>query len=55
MKKIINLYNDNRGISSIEMVLLILVILGIIVLFRDYITDLITLIFTKIDTEISSF
>ena len=46
---------DNTGISSIEMVLLILVILGIIVLFRDYIGDLINTVFSKIDSKISSF
>ncbi|MBQ6814553.1 MAG: hypothetical protein IJP13_03340 [Lachnospiraceae bacterium] len=46
---------DNRGIGSIEMVLLILVILGIIVLFRDYIEALINTVFTKIDSQISSF
>ena len=47
--------HDNTGISSIEMVLLILVILGIIVLFRDYIEDLINTVFSKIDSQISSF
>ncbi len=47
--------DDNTGISSIEMVLLILVILGIIVLFRDYIEDLINTVFSKIDSQISSF
>lgn len=46
---------DNSGISSIEMVLLILVILGIIVLFRDYIKNLINTVFSKIDNQISSF
>lgn len=47
--------NDNRGIGSIEMVLLILVILGIIVLFRDYIEVLITTVFGKITKQINSF
>lgn len=47
--------SDNRGIGSIEMVLLILVILGIIILFRDYIVALINTVFTKIDNQISSF
>lgn len=50
-----SLCNDNRGIGSIEMVLLILVILGIIILFRDYIEALINTVFTKIDNQISSF
>ena len=49
------LKENNKGISSIEMVLLILVILGIILLFKDYIEDLIKTVFKKIDKKISSF
>lgn len=47
--------SDSRGMGTIEMVLLILVILGILVLFRNYIQTLIATIFTKIDNEIGSF
>lgn len=50
-----SLKSNNKGISSIEMVLLILVILGIIIIFRDYIEALINTVFTKIDNQISSF
>lgn len=46
---------DSRGIGTIEMVLLIVVILGILVLFRDYIQNLIANIFSKIDTQINNF
>ena len=35
--KFYSLLSDSRGMGTIEMVLLILVILGILVLFRDYI------------------
>ena len=54
-KSISNFYNDSRGIGTIEMVLLIVVILGILVLFRDYIQSLIANIFSKIDTQINNF
>lgn len=46
---------DQNGIGSIEMVLLILVLLGVIVLFRDYIQALIQAIFQKITKQINAF
>ena len=46
---------DSRGIGTIEMVLLILVILGVLILFRDYIQALIANIFSKIDNQINNF
>lgn len=54
-KAINKLANDSRGIGTIEMVLLIVVILGILVLFRDYIQSLIANIFSKIDNQINNF
>ena len=53
--KFYSLLSDSRGMGTIEMVLLILVILGILVLFRDYIQTLIGNIFTKIDNQIGNF
>ena len=53
--KIYKFISDSRGMGTIEMVLLILVILGILVLFRDYIEDLIATIFAKIDSQIGTF
>ena len=47
--------NDSRGIGTIEMVLLIVIILGILILFRDYIQALIANIFSKIDSQINNF
>lgn len=55
IKKIQDFISDSRGMGTIEMVLLILVILGILVLFRDYIQNLIATIFSKIDNEIGNF
>ena len=53
--KLLNFASDSRGIGTIEMVLLIVVILGILVLFRDYIQALIATIFSKIDNQINNF
>lgn len=55
LKKFSDLISDSRGMGTIEMVLLILVILGILVLFRDYIQTLIATIFSKIDNQIGNF
>lgn len=52
---LMKLTSDSRGIGTIEMVLLIVVILGILVLFRDYIQALISSIFSKIDNQINNF
>ena len=53
--KLMKLASDSRGIGTIEMVLLIVVILGILVLFRDYIQALISSIFSKIDNQVNNF
>ena len=55
ISKFHNFISDSRGMGTIEMVLLILVILGILVLFKDYIQTLIATIFSKIDTQIGNF
>ena len=55
IRKFQNFISDSRGMGTIEMVLLILVILGILVLFKDYIQTLIATIFSKIDTQIGNF
>lgn len=54
-QKLYKFISDSRGMGTIEMVLLILVILGILVLFRNYIQDLIATIFAKIDNQIGTF
>lgn len=54
-KKFKDFLNDSRGIGTIEMVLLIVVLLGVLVLFRNYIQTLIVNIFEKIDKQIGNF
>lgn len=49
------LSNDNRGMGTLELVLIIIVILGILVIFRDNIESLINTVFTKIQTQVNSF
>lgn len=67
MKKLINnfilkiksglsLISENQqGIGSIEMVLILLVLVGLIVVFRENIMSIIDSVFDKITTQIDSF
>lgn len=48
------LYN-NQGMGTIEIVLIIIVILGILVIFRDNIESLINTVFGKIHSQVNSF
>ena len=49
------LYGDNRGMGTIELVLIIIVILGILVIFRSNIESLINTVFGKIHSQVNSF
>ncbi len=49
------LYYNNKGMGTIEIVLIIIVILGILVIFRDNIETLINTVFAKIHTQVNSF
>ncbi len=50
-----NLACDNNGMGTIEIVLIIIVILGILVIFRDNIESLINSVFGKIHSQVNSF
>ena len=49
------LLSDNHGMGTIEIVLIIIVILGILVIFRDNIETLINTVFGKIHSQVNSF
>lgn len=54
-KKFKMFLDDEKGIGSIELVLILLVLVGLIVIFRENILDLIDTIFDKITTQLESF
>lgn len=58
-EKLREVREDNRGIAIIEVILILVVVLGVIVVFRKNIQDMIKDIFTKIkgnkDTIVESF
>lgn len=49
------LSGDNRGMGTLELVLIIIVILGLLVIFRENIEDIIESVFSKIHAQINSF
>ena len=49
-------FNDNnKGMGVIEIVLIILVLVGLVIIFRTQITSIINLVFSKVTKEINSF
>ncbi len=46
--------NDNRGMGVVEVILIILVIVGLIVIFRTNIISIITSVFSKITSQVNS-
>lgn len=44
-------WQNQAGISTVEIVLLILVAVGLVLIFKDRITDLVTSIFSKITSQ----
>ena len=49
------LAQNNQGMGTLEIVLIIIVILGLLVIFRDNIESIITSVFSKIHSQINSF
>ncbi len=47
--------NDNRGMGVVEVILIILVLVGLVVLFRTNITTIVNNIFKKITTKVNTF
>lgn len=46
---------NNRGMGTLEIVLIIIVILGLLVIFRENIEGIIESVFAKIHAQINSF
>ena len=56
LKRNIYLFSENQeGIGSIEMVMILLVLVGLIVVFRENIMSIIDSIFDKITNQINEF
>ena len=46
---------NNRGISTIEVILLLIVFVGIVVIFREKITELINTVFDSLYSQLVNF
>lgn len=45
------LFADNRGVGVVEVILILVVLIGLVVIFRDQLTSLINTIFGKITND----
>lgn len=50
-RRINEIWNSEDGVGTVEVVLLILVAVGLVLIFKDKITDLVNSIFTKITSQ----
>lgn len=49
------LMNDNRGMGVVEIILIILVLVGLVVIFRTKITSIVNTIFSKLISNVNTF
>ena len=50
-----NINSNNKGMGVVEIVLIILVLVGLVIIFRTQITAIITNVFSKVTKEINGF
>ena len=50
-----NLAEDNRGMGVIEVILIIVVLVGLVMIFRTQITTIVNNVFIKLASKISTF
>lgn len=48
-----NLRKDNRGMGTVEVILIIVVLVGLVIIFKDQITSIINTLFGKITSQTS--
>lgn len=48
------LLKDNRGMGTVEVILIIVVLIGLVIIFKSELTDLVKTIFEKITTQATS-
>ena len=50
-KRVYEIIHDNRGMSVVELILVLVVIIGLVLIFKTQLTNLVETIFTKITSE----
>lgn len=51
MKKITKIMRNNRGMGTVEMILIIVVLIGLVLIFKTQISDLVGKVFQKISAD----
>ena len=51
MKKITKIMRNNRGMGPVEMILIIVVLIGLVMIFKTQISDLVGNVFQKISAD----
>lgn len=49
-----DLWRDEEGMGTVEVILIIVVLIGLVILFKKQITSVVNTIFTKINTKVAS-
>jgi hypothetical protein len=49
--KVVNVMKDNRGMGTVEIILIIVVLIGLVIIFKTQITSVVQDIFSKITTK----
>ena len=52
--KIRNFYDDERGIGVVEVILILLVLVGLVIIFKDQIITLARSIFSSINNQVNT-
>lgn len=53
LRQFINLMKDDRGIGVVEVILILVVLIGLVIIFKSQLTTLVQTIFQKITSESS--
>ena len=51
MKKITKIMRNNRGMGTVEMILIMVVLIGLVLIFKTQISDLVGNVFQKISAD----
>lgn len=53
IKKFIKIWKDDSGITVVEVILILVVLIGLVIIFKSQLTSLVSTIFQKITSESS--
>ena len=51
LRSVMQILKEDRGIGVVEMILILVVLIGLVIIFKEQLTDLVNSIFTTITTR----